>query len=191
MGQDIARLSAKAIGLFAYFAEDGTDTDDDPAQTISETVLPDDNPTTNWKSLGDILEGATRTTETADDSYNQLVGDRFVKRHTERVIGDYLNFETRQMNQLVEAMELGVSPAFAEDTNISPFTVIDRAVKGWLLLQARKLGSGGVDDHRIVCWVELRLTGIPMASDNKAQKPGLRAQMLPNALNSLRFLAPV
>lgn len=190
MSQNLARLDERAIGLFAYFAEDGTQTDEGISSvTISETVLPDADPTTNWKSCGSILPGATRGIEDVEDSYMDLVGDRFVKREVRRVVADYINFETRQMNQLVDAMSMGVATDFTEDTDISPFMTVDRSVKGWLLLQARKLGSGGTDDHRIVTWAEIRLTTIPNAAENMAQKPGLRAQVLPNALNSLRFLS--
>lgn len=184
----IARSAERLVGYFAYFVEEGASVD---GQTVSKTVIPDATPTDNWPSFGDVLPGAQFETETADDNWLQLQpGGGYINRMRQRVTGDFFNFQTREMNELVDRLLFGLSSEITEDTALSPFTVYDRKITGWLLLQARQLGGNGdgTDDHRQVMWCELRLSA-PPAAENSAQSPELRAQRLPADANSLYFPA--
>ena len=180
---NIARTSERLRGLFAYFVEEGTTVD---AVTVSATAMPDADPTSNWLSFGTVLPGARFETETESDPYNELQsGGGFLKRNRERTVADYLVFQTREMNEHADRLELGVSGAIAEDTATTIFATFDRKITGWLLLQARQLGGNGdgTDDFRLNYWCELRLANNPIY-ENKAALPEFRAQRLYAAGNS-------
>lgn len=183
----VARSAERVVGLFAYFIENGASVD---SQTVSINVLPDADPISNWPSFGDVLPGAQWETETESDPYMQLHANRYVRRDVEDVVADYLTFQTRQMNGLVDRLQFGAAAAIVEGTAQSPMTVTDRFLEGWLLIQGRNLRGArrGQDDYRLVAWVQLRLSQTP-ANGEQALSPTLRAQILPAAANSIVFPA--
>ncbi len=186
-----ARLAERLIGLFAYFVENGTSTSEEPPAAINEGAYPDADPPDNWLSLGTILPGAQFETEEQDDDYlapSSAGGFRQVQSRF--VMSDTLRFQSREMNELVDRLQFGLSAKISEGTAVAPHVASDRKIRGWLLIQGRQVGGNGsgTDDFRLIWWCDLRLAEQPKY-ENRALSPALTARMLPNALNSVVFPA--
>lgn len=190
-----ARLAERLIGLFAYFAENGSSFDTGPSQTVTSALYPDSTPSAaaNWPVLGTVLPGASFSVEEEDDGYlAPSASGGFRKVDRKNVIQDMLTFQTREMSGLVDRLQHGLAAAITEGTAQTPFASSDRYIRGWLSIQARQVGGNGTgtDDFRWLAWVDLRLAEQPKY-ENKVLFPTLKAVVIPNALNSIVFPAAV
>lgn len=177
-------LAEILIGGFAYFVESGTTVD---TQTVSSTVKPDVDPTTNWtaSTLGDILNFKFGD-EKVDMSYQRpLSSGGYEKVNRSHVVQDFVTIKTRQMGELVARLQHGLSAEIATGTAQTPGLTLDRKVLGWLRIQGRQLGGG--DRFIMDWWCEARLeeTG---EFNNQVVEPVLRfTQIKGVAGNSVNY----
>lgn len=167
-------LAEIIIGGFAYFIESGLTVD---AQTVSPTVKPDNDPTTNWTdhTLGTVLNFKPGN-EKIDSKFlrplpsggHELVNRSFVTQ-------DYVVIQTREMHELVWRLQMGLTAQIAEGTAQTPGLSKDRKIEGWLRLQGRNLT--GYDRFIQDWWCECRLE-TENAFDEKVVTPSLRFTLI-------------
>jgi hypothetical protein len=158
------------VGGFAYFIESGV-------SSASATSKPSSSPLTPWTdgSLGTVLDFKYGNAK-LDSPYlkplpsggRELVNRSFVTQ-------DFVTLKTREMNELVWRLQMGVTAKIAEGTAQTPGLALDRKIEGWLRLQGRVLG--GFDRFLHDWWCEIRLEG-DNVFDEKIITPSLRFTMI-------------
>jgi hypothetical protein len=162
------------LGGFAYFVESGLTVD---AQTISATVKPDTDPTTNWTNatLGNVLNFKFGN-ESIDSPFMQaLPSGGHQKINRSYVVQDFLTLQTREMNELIWRLQAGLTVVIAEGTAQTPGLSKDRKIEGWLRLQGRNIN--GFDRFIQDWWCEVRLEG-ENVFDEKVVTPSLRFTLI-------------
>lgn len=162
------------IGGFAYFVESGLTVD---AQTISATVKPDTDPTTNWTdaTLGTVLNFKYGNEKTDSPFMRPLPSGGYEKVNRSFVTQDFVTIQTRETSELVLRLQSGVSAIIAEGTAQTPGLKQDRKIEGWLRLQGRQLG--GYDRFIQDWWCECRLES-DNVFDEKVITPSLRFTLI-------------
>lgn len=177
-------LTTILLGGFAYFVESGTTVD---LQVVSSTVKPDVDPPTNWtdRALGDILNFKFGNEKTDASFLKPMASGGYAKINQTFVTQDFLTLKTRQMGELVERLNHGLTAAITTGTAQTPGLALDRKVEGWLRLQGRKLTG---DDRFILDWwceVRVEETG---EFNEKVTEPVLRFTLIKGvAGNSVNF----
>jgi hypothetical protein len=180
----VPALTEIMLGAFAYFIPEGTTVD---SVTVSKTVKPDNDPTTNWTAytIGDVLNFKFDK-ETVDIQRTvPLASGGYTKINKMITIQDWVILKTAQMGELVHRLQFGLASAIATGTAQTPFIQNDRKIEGWLRIQGRQLG--GTDRFVIDCWCECRLEE---TAEFNAQivEPVLRFTEIKGvALNSVNF----
>jgi len=162
------------LGGFAYFIESGLTVD---AQTISATVKPDTDPTTNWTdhTLGNVLDFKFGVVEKDSPFMKNLPSGGKVQVNRKFVIQDFVTLKTREMNELVWRLQHGLTAKIAEGTAQTPGLQQDRKIEGWLRLQGRSLN--GYDRFIQDWWCEVRLEGENVFGDDVVT-PSLRFTLI-------------
>lgn len=173
------------LGAFVYFVEEGTLVD---GQTVSSTIKPDVDPPSNFPQIGDIQQWGFGHEKISDPWWRYLPGGGSIKQQRDFEAGDYFDFTTRQMNELVYRLMTGVRSKIVTGEAQTPHVPgQDRCIRGWLRIQARALG--GLDRFLLDWWCELRLAADPKF-EHKVSQPALRAYNLaPIAGHSIVFPA--
>jgi hypothetical protein len=176
----VALSNEDFLGAFAFFVEEGETVD---AQTISSTIKPDVDPVSNWPSLGDVQNFGFGKEEIDDPYFKVNPGGGMTKHQRKWVVADFLDFQTRQMNELVYRLTMGFTDKIESGEAQSPHVPgTDRVIRGWLRMQARALA--GTDRFLLDWWCELRIATDPKF-EAKTTMPALRAYKLaPVAANS-------
>jgi hypothetical protein len=158
------------VGGFAFFIENGV-------SSASPTSKPASDPLTPWTTgtLGTVLDFKYGN-EKIDSNFLRPLptgGREMVNRSF--VTQDYLVLKTREMNELVWRLQMGVTTKINEGTAQTPGLQQDRKIEGWLRLQGRVLG--GFDRFLHDWWCEVRLDG-ENTFDEKVVTPSLRFTMI-------------
>ena len=180
---DVARLNRLLIGSFAYFIQEGVTID---SVTVAGTAKPDNNPTSNWLSLGAVEEIKFEDDRYDDKFLTPSEAGGYYQENQSIVIADYLNIRTSHMNELVERMQFGLSSVIVAGTAQEPHAAKTRTVNGWLKIQGRKLS--GTDEFIMDWWCKLSLAE-KLTMNDKTLRPVLRFQKLTSTLNTVVFPA--
>lgn len=162
------------IGGFAYFVESGLTVD---LQTIGATVKPDVEPLTNWTdgTLGTILNFKFGNEKVDSPYMAPLPSGGFAKINRSFVTQDHVILQTREMQELVWRLQMGLSAIIAEGTAQTPAAKLDRKIEGWLRIQGRNLS--GSDRFLMDWWCECRLEN-DNTFDEKVVTPSLRFTLI-------------
>jgi len=156
------------LGGFAYFIESGVN---GSAATAKPT-------TTGYWTAGTL--GTILSIEFGDEKQDSKFSRPLPQGGWEQVnrsfvIQDYLVMQSREMNELVWRLQMGMPAIIAEGTAQTPASLADRKIEGWLRLQGRVLG--GFDRFIMDWWCECRLEGKTKFED-KVVTPSLRFTLM-------------
>lgn len=177
------------LGAFAYFlrAGDTVDSITVAAETVASPAAgkPDNNPTTNWASLG-VIKGAEVAVEEKKFPYMEPVASGgYQQREQSQVVAEYWNIDLEGMTDIAFELMFGLTK-ITKGTAQIPGNVLDRKVEGWLKLQARQ--TSGTDLFLADIWCEVRMTKMPKIEQSPVLA-SLRFQKLYSTLNTINFPA--
>lgn len=158
------------VGGFAFFIENGV-------SSASATSKPSSSPLTPWTdgSLGTVLDFKYGNDKIDSPFLRPLPQGGREKVNRSFVTQDYVVLKTREMNELVWRLQMGVTATIAEGTAQTPGLQQDRKIEGWLRLQGRV--TGGFDRFLHDWWCEVRLDA-DNVFDEKVVTPSLRFTMI-------------
>ena len=164
------------LGTFISFAETGTTID---STTVGPAAFPDDEPTTNWASIGCVLESDWETEKETDTDYCPNAAGGYSKTEDEQTVRDIIKFKVRESSELFMRMMLGFPAIIVDDAAQVPFTETRRFIEGWIKVQ----GVGEDGDDRVVMKVygKLKLDENPKWSKDPT-KPGYKFEVAANAI---------
>jgi hypothetical protein len=150
------------------------------AQTISETVFPDNTPASNWTKyqIGDVLAHNWDNKSVDNTWLKPLSNGRHIEVNEEDVVSDWLDLKVRQTNETYERIAAGVSSEIAVGTAQVPFEKADRYVNGWLLYQGRM--KSGADRKVLRMLAQMRITDKAKFEGVKVFEAALRFYCLPS-----------
>lgn len=138
---------------------------------VGSDAYPDVDPVENWSSLGCISETNFNTETETDTDYCPSPSGGYDKDDDETVVGDILNFATREHSEPVWRMLLGLKDEIANGVSQTPMAETRRFVEGWIKVQGR--GSDGSDRVVMNLYGRLYLDGSPKWSKDPT-KPALK-----------------
>jgi hypothetical protein len=180
---DVAQTARQLIGCFAFFVESGLTVD---TVVVSATAKPDNNPTSNWPEIGSVESAKLETEKSSEKFMIPSETGGYISENVDKVMADFLNLRTSNMNELVKRLEFGLSGAIVLGTAQSPHAKVTREIFGWLKIQGRK--EGGADDFVMDWWCKLTLTDA-LDRNDKTLRPTLRFQKMTSSLNTIVFPA--
>ena len=157
-------LQEMLIGGFAFFIESGVNGSAATAKPTTSSYWTDG-------TLGTILSIEFDDEKTDSPYMAPLPQGGFEKRNRSFVTQDFVKLQTREMNELVWRLQMGLAATIAEGTAQTPGDLVDRKIEGWLRLQGRALG--GFDRFIQDWWCEVRLES-KGKFDDKVVTPTLR-----------------
>lgn len=171
------------IGGFAYFIESGVN-------GSAATAKPTNTAYWTAGSLGNILSSEFDDDKMDSPFMRPLPQGGYGKQNRSYVVQDFVKLQSREMNELVWRLQMGVPTIITEATAQTPGDLLDRKIEGWLRLQGRQLG--GLDRFIMDWWCECRLES-KSKFDDKVVSPTLRFTLIravagvPVAGNSTNF----
>lgn len=178
---NMSLLAEKLLGGFAYAVESGKTVDGD---TVSASYFPDNDPTSNWPSAGDILAVRFSASRQTDPVMIPQAAGGYVEDPRETVTADFVDLVLRNFNEWIHRIMFGLSAEIALDTPQTIWDDPERYILGVLKLQGRQ--QDGTDLVRFDCYGKFTLGQIPEWTEKYGQ-PVLRFQKLYSALNSIEF----
>ena len=146
------KVERSILGSFLAFARGGTTID---AVVVSELAYPDVTPTTNWSSLGCVIEN---TAEYQEEDYTikcPSPSGGYSEKTSKSVTRDSQLFTTEGTNPLWWELAYGFAGPVVDGVPQTPFSSVDRYIYGWLKAQIR--GEDGLDRIVMNVWGKLRL----------------------------------
>lgn len=144
------------IGGFAYFLVSGVTVN---AVTVSAAAKPDNNPATNWPSIGRVLSFQPEMKEQEDVFLVPLRSGGYEEQDESHVVAQMFNIDLQDMNDISYEMMFGLSPITLGTAQI-PANVLQRKVTGWLAYEAVQ------QDTDLLCymnvWGEFKLREQPV-----------------------------
>lgn len=177
-------VDTQVLGGLAFCLLAGETVD---AQTVSATVKPDTDPTTNWKQLGCIkavaFENKKKDFVQECPSESGGYSENTIMVSTE----DVIVLESEAMSDIAHQLQFGLTAVPTPGTEQAIFAKTERKLLGWLKLQGRKLD--GTDLMIMDVWCEITLrTGYKFQNGLTANALAFKA--LKAAGNGIKFIAP-
>lgn len=170
------KLEKSIIGNFVSFAESGLTID---AVVVSVAAFPDDDPTTNWESLGCITETDFETEKETDTEYCPSPNGGYDKIEEEQTVRDVIKMKCRDTSEPFWRMLLGLNAKIVDVTAQVPFANKLRYIEGWLKVQG--VGLDGSDRVAMKVWGRLKIDENPKWSKDPT-KPGYMFEVLYSAI---------
>lgn len=138
-----------ALAGFTFFIPDGSSVD---GQTTSESVYPDNNPTTNWTAytLGDVLKHKWGKKKVSDPYLAPLANGDFIEMQRENVISEWVDVMYRQTHEIFQRLQYGLAAAINVGTAQGIGEKSDAFVNGWLLEQQVVSGGPNAGASRVI-----------------------------------------
>jgi len=177
-----ALTETQVLGGLAFCLLAGESVD---SQTVSSTVKPDTDPTTNWKQLGCVKAVAfeVKKKDFVQECPSETGG--YSENTTSIVTEDVIVLETETLGDIVHQLQFGLTAAPTPGTEQAVFAKAERKLYGWLKLQGRKLD--GTDLLIMDVWCEITLrTGYKFMNGLTANALAFKA--LKAAGNGIKFV---
>lgn len=151
-------LSRLLIGGLAYFLEEGKVVD---TVTVGPSAAgkPDNDPTTNWPSLGCVANCQFGVEEETEEFVCPKTSGGYRKERETHVTMDSIALQLNEYNEFFHRLFMGFDSEIVEGTAQTPFVSEKREIKGWLKLQGRK--RDGTDIVQMDVWVKMRINNRP------------------------------
>ena len=177
------------LGAFAYFLRAGDTVDS--ITVAAETVVspaagkPDNNPTTNWLSLGVVKAAEPDWDEKEFPYLEALPSGGHIQREQSTITAEYWKLDLEGVTDIAFELMFGLTK-ITKGTAQIPGNVLDRKIEGWLKLQARQ--TSGTDLFLADIWCEVRMEKAPKIEQSPVLA-SLRFQKLYSTLNTINFPA--
>lgn len=178
-------LQKTMLGATAFFIEKGVTVDTDPAVEVAVDAKPTNDPVTNWRTLGCVVDMTPYRQTEEDTPIKCFNGQRYTQERTTVVLEDGYDLTLRDHAEPIYRLLLGLDAEVVNTTPVVPFQKNIREIEGWLKLQARNVNADG-DVWVMDLWCKMELIELPTYND-KTVLPKLRFTSLGSGLDVVQL----